>query len=56
MRVLQTFAHAAPRDQSFQNDFVEEEQEAFVLSVNLLCLPRAGEGVMGGFPPPPRNG
>lgn len=40
-----------------QNDFVEEEQEAFVLSVNLLCLPRAGEeGVMARFPPPPGVG
>lgn len=39
-----------------QNDFVEEEQEAFVLSVNLLCLPRADEGVMARFPPPPGAG
>lgn len=36
-----------------QNDFAEEEQETFVLSVYLLCLP---EGVTDGFPPPQERG
>lgn len=47
-RRLQTFTHMLQETRASQNDFAEEEQEAFVLSVNLLCLPRAGEGVAKG--------